>query len=160
MDDEASKHFNMNTLKLSSYFTHHHVQHSEILCSSHSVHLSFPWISEQTEFISLYMINWLIFIIWKAYIYHNIRNKIQINSSLERVNCTIRTRSTPVILCTWLEHRETNRFKMSTTTLLSQTPIKVIIGSLHSKWIFSRTLLSSTVASRYITDTTWMFHQW
>jgi len=27
--------------QLSSYFTHHHVQQVEILCSCHSVHLSF-----------------------------------------------------------------------------------------------------------------------
>jgi len=54
------QHLNINPLTLSSYFTHHHVQHSEILCCCHSVHLSFAWISEQTELISLCTINWVL----------------------------------------------------------------------------------------------------
>jgi len=45
-----------------TYFMYHRLQHSEILCSAHNAFICFAWISEQTAMISLYSINWLVFI--------------------------------------------------------------------------------------------------
>jgi len=54
-----------------------------ILCSAHTaVFMCFLWISEQTAIISLYNINWLIFI-----------------TETESVYCAVRTGSLYIILC-------------------------------------------------------------
>ena len=43
------------------YFKYHHVQHSAILRSAHTaVFMCFVWVWEQTAFISLYSIKWLV----------------------------------------------------------------------------------------------------
>jgi len=47
---------NINILQPNTYFTYQQRQHSEILCSAHTVFTGFVWISEQTVIIYLYSI--------------------------------------------------------------------------------------------------------
>jgi len=44
------------------YFLYHQVKHSQIPRSGHTVFMCCVWILEQTAIISLYNINWLVFI--------------------------------------------------------------------------------------------------
>jgi hypothetical protein len=61
---------------------------SDYICYPHSVFVCFVWISEQTVIISLYSINWLVFITEKECVYCAVRTEslyaIQINLSILR----------------------------------------------------------------------------
>jgi len=52
----------INLLQPKAYFMYRHLQHTEILCSTHNAFMRFAWISEQTAIISLYSINLSVFI--------------------------------------------------------------------------------------------------
>jgi len=52
---------------------YHLLQHSEILCSAHNAFICFVWITKQTAIISLYCINWLVFITEAESVYCAVR---------------------------------------------------------------------------------------
>ena len=73
------KHNNITAVKPSGYYMYHKVWHPKILRSAHT--MRFVWIAEQTAIISLYSINWLVFI-----------------TVTECVYCAVRTRSLYIML--------------------------------------------------------------
>ena len=57
------KHDSGDTLRPTAHYMYRQVSHLQTLRSAHtSVFICFVWISEQTAIISLYSINWLVFI--------------------------------------------------------------------------------------------------
>jgi len=50
----------VNLLKPKTYLMYHQLEHSETLCSAHTVYLCFAWLSEQAALIFLYNINILV----------------------------------------------------------------------------------------------------
>jgi len=68
----------------SGHYVYRQVQHSTILRSTHTaVFMCFVWISEHTAIISLYNINWLVFITETDSVYCAVRagylNRIRVN---------------------------------------------------------------------------------
>ena len=60
-------------LKPRGYYMYHQVYHSTILRSAQTVYFFFVWISEETAIISLYNINWLVFVTETECVYCAIR---------------------------------------------------------------------------------------
>jgi len=50
------------TPKAPDYDTYRQFQHTETLCSAHTVYLGFVLFSQQTAIISIYSINWLVLV--------------------------------------------------------------------------------------------------
>jgi hypothetical protein len=81
-----------NPLKPKTYFIYRQVKHLEILCSAHNAFMCFTWISDQTATISLYSVNWLVFITEAESVYCAVRtvslNKTDTDSSLKEISYT------------------------------------------------------------------------
>jgi len=74
-------------------FTARYVPHSTFW--PHSVFMCFVWISEQTVIISLYSMNWLVFIPDTEYVYCAVRNECtKTHDNVERAKDARETTST------------------------------------------------------------------
>jgi hypothetical protein len=66
----------VNFLNPKSYFMYQQLKHSEFRCSAHNAFMCFAWISEQTVIISLYSINWSVFITEAESVYSAVRTGV------------------------------------------------------------------------------------
>jgi len=75
--------FTVNPLQPSGNYMYRQLQHSQILRSAHTLFMYFVWIPEQTAIISIYSINWLVFITETESVYCAVRtghlNIMQVN---------------------------------------------------------------------------------
>ena len=73
--DFLSTGLNINPLNPSGHYMYHQFNiHNSTFCP-HSVFMCFVWISEQTAIISLYNINWLVFITETECVYCAVRTE-------------------------------------------------------------------------------------
>lgn len=63
----------------------------------------------------------------------------------------------PEIVCTWLKYRELYAFQLRATALLRQQLEVIVVCLSQAERVFPRALVSATITSTYISDTTAMF---
>jgi hypothetical protein len=96
----------INTLKPTVYFMYHQVKHSQnsTFCP-HSVFTCFVSVSEQTVIISLYNINWQVFITETVCVYCAVRTEsshiIQTNLNVYTAEARIQPQVSPHQICGW-----------------------------------------------------------